>query len=355
MKNHDLSLFSELYTCYYQVVARILEEARHHPLTRRQIEDLARQYGYDESVLSIVPRLTQGDWPFFRQDEASSHTYASVLKHPLFPLTLTRLQKSWLKALMFDSRFCLFFTDSQLKELNEALLTIPPLYRASDFCLFDQYGDHDPFSSVMYREHIQTILNAICERHFLSVSYFSRKERLLTHTWLPCRLEYGQRDGKFRLYGMAYSKSGRKRMDVLNVARILSIKKTGRFYPATVDVDSYLDHTLCKNPLVLEITTERNALERTMLHFSCYQKKVERQEESGTYRCTIYYNKRWETELLVQVLSFGPVVKVLGPKSFLAQIQKRVMDQAHVTEGLCFSLCSRKNILAEKELFTDNN
>lgn len=125
----------------------------------------------------------------------------------------------------------------------------------------------------MYREHIQTILNAICERHFLSVSYFSRKERLLTHTWLPCRLEYGQRDGKFRLYGMAYSKSGRKRMDVLNVARILSIKKTGRFYPATVDVDSYLDHTLCKNPLVLEITTERNALERTMLHFSCYQKR----------------------------------------------------------------------------------
>ena len=81
-------------------------------------------------------------------------------------------------------------------------------------------------------------------------------------------------------------------MDVLNVARILSVKKTGRFYPATVDVDSYLDHTLCKNPLVLEITTERNALERTMLHFSCYQKKVERQEESGTYRCTIYYDTK---------------------------------------------------------------
>ena len=41
MKNHDLSLFSELYTCYYQVVARILEEARHHPLTRRQITRLS--------------------------------------------------------------------------------------------------------------------------------------------------------------------------------------------------------------------------------------------------------------------------------------------------------------------------
>lgn len=328
MKNHDLSLFSELYTCYYQVVARILEEALHHPLTRRQMENLARQYGYDESVLSIVPRLTEGCWPFLHQSEALPGAYASVLKHTIFPQTLTRLQKSWLKALMSDSRFCLFFTDSQLEELRQALLDIAPLYRTSDFCLFDQYGDHDPFSSVMYREHMQAIIPAICQRHFLSMSYLSGKERILPRTWLPCRLEYGQRDGKFRLYAMAYGKTGRKRMDVLNVARILSIKKTGRFYPDLVETDLYSDHTLCKNPLVLEITTERNALERTMLHFSCYQKKVERQEESGTYRCTIYYDKRWETELLIQVLSFGPVVKVLGPESFLVQIQKRVRDQA---------------------------
>ena len=121
-------------------------------------------------------------------------------------------------------------------------------------------------------------------------------------------------------------------MDVLNVASIFSIKKTGRFYPAFVETDLYLDHTLCKDPLILEITTERNALERTMLHFSCYQKKVERLEESGTYRCTIYYDKRWETELLIQVLSFGPVVKVLGPESFLSQMQKRVRNQAQVSD-----------------------
>ena len=332
MKNHDLSLFSELYTCYYQVVARILEEALHHPLTRRQMENLARQYGYDESILSIIPRLTEGCWPFLHQSESFLEAYVSSLKHTLFPQTLTRLQKSWLKALMSDSRFCLFFTDSQLKELNEALLDSDPLYRTSDFYLFDQYGDHDPFSSVMYREHMLAILQSICQRHFLSICYLSGKGRILTHTWLPCRSEYGQRDGKFRLYAMAYSKTGRKRMDVLNVARIFSIKKTGRFYPAFVETDLYLDHTLCKDPLILEITTERNALERTMLHFSCYQKKVERLEESGTYRCTIYYDKRWETELLIQVLSFGPVVKVLGPESFLSQMQKRVRNQAQVSE-----------------------
>lgn len=116
-------------------------------------------------------------------------------------------------------------------------------------------------------------------------------------------------------------------MDVLNVARILSIHKAGPISFPSVDVDQLLDHSLCNNPLVLEITTERNALERTMLHFSCYQKKVERLNKSGSYRCTIYYDKRWETELLIQVLSFGPVIKVLEPESFFAQIQKRVENQ----------------------------
>ena len=34
-----------------------------------------------------------------------------------------------------------------------------------------------------------------------------------------------------------------------------------------------------------------------------------------------------ETELLIEVLSFGPVVRVLGPESFLRQIRARVKRQ----------------------------
>ena len=93
MKNLDFSLFSELYTCYYQVIARILSEAARHPLTRRQIELLARQHGYDESLLSIVPRLDQGDRPFLCPDGDSSDAYTPALKNDPFPQPLTRLQK----------------------------------------------------------------------------------------------------------------------------------------------------------------------------------------------------------------------------------------------------------------------
>mgnify|MGYP002513043457 CR=1 FL=1 len=328
MKTNEFTLFSQLYTCYYHVVAKILEETMRRPLTRCQIEDLARTYGYDESVLAVVPRLVQGDWPFLKPDKSPSGTYSSALKNLPFPQPLTRLQKSWLKSLMSDSRIRLFFTDAQLKELESFLSDTIPLFYMGDFCLFDQYKDHDPFSSAMYREHMHTIMEAVCQQRFLNISYLSQRENILTRTWLPCRLEYGQRDGKFRLYAMAFRKNGRQRIDLLNAARILSVKKTDVIFPSPVDVDSFLDHTLCTQPLVLEISTKRNALERALLHFSCYQKKVERMESSTAYHCTIYYDKRWETELLIQVLSFGPVVKVLGPESFLQLMRDRLKRQA---------------------------
>ncbi len=327
-KTKELSLFSELYTCYYHVVACILEEAGAHPVTRKRMEALAGELGYGESALSIVPRLTEGVWPFLTQDEGKPGFYRSVLTNPIFPMALTALQRSWLKALTADPRFCLFFTDQELKDLEACLEDVKPLYRAEDFCLFDQYGDHDPFSSVMYREHMHTLLSAMGAHQPLSISYLSGRGNVISHTWLPCRLEYGQRDGKFRLHALAWRKNGRQRMDLINVARILSLKKQGDPLPGPVDVEYFLDKEMCREPLVLEITTERNGLERALLHFSCYEKQVERIEETGTYRCTIYYDMRWETELLIQVLSFGPVVKVLGPPSFVQQVRERVQNQA---------------------------
>ena len=43
MEANSFSLFSELYTNYYQVVAKILQECARRPLTRRQMEDIARK------------------------------------------------------------------------------------------------------------------------------------------------------------------------------------------------------------------------------------------------------------------------------------------------------------------------
>lgn len=379
MQMPPMNLFSELYNCYYQVTAEILRKASQSPLTRQQICAIAETEGYQESALEIVPRLLEGDWALL--SDCGDGRYQSRLgREPFTPFTA--LQKSWLKALLKDERVALFFSDGQLKELEAALAGVEPLFDPSDFLYFDRYRDSDPVGSVMYRQHFSTILRAIRWQQPLRIVYYSGKNRTMEHTWLPSRMEYSPKDGKFRLCAFYRRADGRWRLDVLNVARILRVEagktgKAGKAAPAsadihrkqkdpgsprqapepvacigsprqisgstactgsayhnpeagspfTPDIDTWLEASLSRKPLVLEITDDRNALERTMLHFACYQKTVERTEDPHRYRCSIYYDVRWETELLIQVLSFGPMVKVLGPEHFLNQIKERVMRQ----------------------------
>ena len=43
--------------------------------------------------------------------------------------------------------------------------------------------------------------------------------------------------------------------------------------------------------------------------------------------CSIWYDPADETELLIELLFFGPVIHVLGPKDFLAKIKERIIRQ----------------------------
>ena len=41
----------------------------------------------------------------------------------------------------------------------------------------------------------------------------------------------------------------------------------------------------------------------------------------------LYYDPSDETELLIELLSFGPVIRILGPENFLKQVRERVKRQ----------------------------
>ena len=78
--------------------------------------------------------------------------------------------------------------------------------------------------------------------------------------------------------------------------------------------------------LVLELTDERNALERVLMHFAHFEKQAERLDEKK-YRVTVWYDPDDETELVIRVLSFGPMIRVIEPESFVNLIKDRLIRQ----------------------------
>lgn len=225
-------------------------------------------------------------------------------------MPLTALQKQWLKSLLQDPRIKLFSPSA------DGLEDVEPLYAPNTFVFFDRYSDGDPYTDEDYIEHFRAILHAMKEKKKIRVRFHGHRSTRHAYNCIPYKLEYSSKDDKFRLLT-----SYRGHMLTINVARIRSVKI---LEPYTEEEFRPVDYR--EKSLVMELTDERNALERVMLSFSDLEKETEKLDHRR-YRITLWYKRDDETEILIRILSFGPVLKVVSPESMVRQINERLDRQ----------------------------
>lgn len=338
-----MELFSEIYSCYYQVMRHLL--CSQGPVTIQDIRQQIHGEGFEESLLSIIPKLENGAWNLF---EKEGNLFLSKLNSS-FVMPLSGLEKSYLKALLSDPRIGLFLDDSQRDTLNAMLDSVVPLFRPEQFYYYDQFSDGDPYDDSEYRSNFRTLLDAQKKRQYVDLDYNSPSGNRVHHYYVPARLEYSVKNDKFRLLALKHicrkkrttTKnyndesliSDKMKLEILNLSRIQSIRPTDKTLPTQVDLNAIIRKTYYREPLRLHIINRRNALERAMLHFANYEKNT-RKIDQDTYECLIYYNQSMETELLIEVMSFGPMLKVLGNKRFLKSLKTRLRKQRDLMEQM---------------------
>ena len=296
-------IFHEIYGCYYDCVAKIIAKAVDGTLTEEKMNRIIRENAFSESFLTILPALKNQQWQLLCDD------FNTPIKHtPTMPLT--SLQLRWLKAISLDPRIRLFRVN--LDELER----IVPLFTPDDYVVFDKYSDGDPFDDEMYINNFHTILNAMHQNRRLHIQYTSGKGGCHSINCIPSKLEYSEKDDKFRLLT-----TGCRFVETINLARIVSCDLLD-------ESPSVYMHPRAKKKdhFILELVDERNALERVMLHFAHFEKQAEKLSENR-YRVTIYYDRDDETELVIRVLCFGPMVKVTEPSGFVGLIKERLIMQ----------------------------
>lgn len=239
--------------------------------------------------MNIPTALKSGEWKLITPE------YKTPIKHkPIMPLTT--LEKRWLKALLDDPRIKLF--DVSAKGLKD----VEPLYNSDTFVYFDKYIDGDDFENPEYIKNFKTILNAVKEKRKLVIHFKSNKGKGYSVCVIPHKLEYSQKDDKFRLIGV----TSRDTL-IINLARITKCSMSDKYSKCEDREEKRRLDTL-----VLELTDERNSLERVMHHFSYLKKETERLDDKH-YRITLEYDRDGETEILIRILLFGPMVKVISP------------------------------------------
>lgn len=295
-------IFSELYNVYYNAVAKILSLAVEGALDEKSMNEAVEKAAFGESFMTIIPALKEQRWQLLNSDYSTP-----LMNKPTMPLT--NLQKRWLKAISLDRRIKLFDLDFS------GLEDVEPLFTDEDYVIYDKYNDGDDFEDEQYIANFRLILDSIRNGYPLKIAIDNRNGKRVTMNILASSLEYSEKDDKFRIIT---KDSGRA---IINLGRIISCE---RYDGNRVREDNRERNH--RKKLVFDVTDERNALERAMLHFAHFDKETERTGDN-LYRVTLLYDKDDETELVVRILSFGPKIKVIEPENFINLIKDRLKRQ----------------------------
>lgn len=296
-------IFSEVYGAYYNIMADILKIAVTRPPKKEEIDSIIREKGFAETNLFFGGDLYEDRYKLMTRDGKTP-----IRHSPSMPLTTA--QKRWLKAISMDPRFTLFGITI------EGLEDVKPLFTPGMVDVFDKYSDGDPYEDPSYREHFAMVLKALREDMSLELKTISGKSKRRYHTLTPSRLEYSEKDDKFRVIGM----EGRYILTV-NINRILEARLIPR--AVRIDKDPYPD----KKEVTLMLYDTRKALDRVLLHFAHFEKEAVHLG-GKRYKITLRYCPDDETEILIRLMSFGPLIRVVSPEDLKAELKKRV-DRQH--------------------------
>ena len=311
-------LFSEIYSAYYNTVASIISCSQQGKLDSDTLFNIVKESAFPESFMTIGSALETGKWPLIKKDYSTN-----IQNIPTMPLSV--LQKRWLKALFNDKRIRLFVSDEVLECLKNQLQDVEALFNENDYYLYDKYSDGDPYDDPDYIKNFRTVLEAIHQKKAINVEYTGRFGQQKRFICAPCKIEYSEKDDKFRIISKV-----RNRHSILNIARINSCELTENSKVDDISEEDLPDNR--RTSVTLEIYDERKAMERVILAFAHFEKNAV-QISDDVYQLTLNYDSFDETELVVRVLSFGPMVKVIEPEGFRNLIQERIFKQIELMKN----------------------
>ena len=308
-----MTIFHEIYGSYYGAISDILDALCHKAsLSVCDMEQIITKKAFRDSTYLLLQAIDSGRyaWVLYKDDHDNNYR-TSLANIPKLPLTL--LEKQWLKTIYMDPRVQLL-TDS----IPEFLQDIEPLYMAEDLYICGQYGAGDNYESKDYKKHFRIIQQALKYCCYLELRYRSANNEVFEEEVLPIQLQYSVKENIFRLFAIANDKQR-----VYNLSRIEDCrlgdkyKNTSGFIPLE---EMHADVVL---------SNDRRTLERLLLYFSNYKRETSKLEE-GTFLIRIFFPKADMNEVLVNILSFTPMVKIIGPALMKDAFLKKINQQKQI-------------------------
>jgi hypothetical protein len=243
---------------------------------------------------------------------------------PPLPIRFTKLEKEWLKALLEVTDIKMLLREETFTKLQKELDGIDSPIKSEYFELTNTIKLPDITLKNNYENNFCILLDALMQEKPIRYSNIDKKGNLYKNMLaLPVAIEYSMRDSRFRV--SMYSIDD-KRPVMANIFTLSDL----RIVDEEVGIDResakrlLFEQKYSEEPVVLEVTDRKAAMERSFMCFSGMERTA-RELGNDKYEIRLNYYSFEEENLIQNIISLGPYVKVVSPQRIADEIIKRVI------------------------------
>ncbi|HQA58891.1 MAG TPA: WYL domain-containing protein [Acetivibrio sp.] len=341
-----MELFSEIKNRYFQLMFRVINECAGGK-TKSEVMKIIDEGEFEQKVIGknqesfadLVLNKCEPDENFNLLTEKDGMYYPSVgssgksgdtagdnakrLDMLPLPVRFSTIEEAWLKALLDKEGIRMILSKETVAKLQMELADMDTPIREEYFELTNTIKLPAIPNQEAYEENFRILLNAIIEEKPIRYTNIDKKGNIYSNRLaLPVSIEYSMRDGRFRVSMYLLDEN---RPIMANIFTLSDIR--------IVDEETGIDRETAKRllfeqkyseePIVLEVTDKKAAMERCFMCFSGMERTA-RSLGNDKYEIRLNYYLFEEENLIRNIISLGPYVRVISPQRIVDEIISRV-------------------------------
>lgn len=175
-----------------------------------------------------------------------------------------------------------------------------------------------------FEENFKVLLKAIIEEKPIRYCNTGRNgKKYYDMLSLPVRLEYSPKDGRFRVSMFSLDENRPIMANIHSMSNVAIDYNVKAKVDRKMAVEYLRKHKYSSEPIILEVTDKKAAMERCFMSFSAMERSSRCIGEDG-YEIKLSYYTFEEEEVIRKILALGPYVKVLSPERIVNEIVRRI-------------------------------
>ncbi|HEY9061566.1 MAG TPA: WYL domain-containing protein [Pseudobacteroides sp.] len=327
-----MELFSEVKNRYFQLVLRIINECAEGK-AKSEILKIIDEGEFEQKVIGkkqqsfadiMLNRCDEGENLYLlAHKDGQFYPALEGAGSPPVPVRFTILEKFWLKALLENEGVRMVLSHETYEKLKRELGGVESPIKDEYIEMTNTIKLPEIAEQEAYSRNFRLILKALVDKKAIRYTNTDKRGNVYRDKLaLPVGIEYSARDGRFRvsMYSIDDNRPIMANIFTLSELRI-------------VDEDVGMDRETAKRllfeqkyssePIILEVIDKKAAMERCFMCFSGMERTA-RDLGDNKYEIKLNYYLFEEENLIRNIISLGPYVKVISPQRMVDEIVKRV-------------------------------